>query len=156
MIVSSVLVASLLRGNWMYFPATCWNRAKAGRIGFEQTYRIVLDWWLQLELLLDGEQALIDPTVTFEYRRHPVQVSTAAAFDVTRFHEEKALLLRMRTIAHERGWTRAERAATWQLSSRMHALLTLAKRWGSRRMTGTGPLLTHALTNRKPPGEWPT
>lgn len=150
-----VLVESLLRGNWMYFPATCWNRAKAGAIGFEQEYRIVLDWWLQLELLLNGEQALLDPEVTFEYRRHPVQVSTTAAFDVTRFHEEKALLLRMRAVARQRGWSRAERAATWQLSSRMHALLTLGKLWGSGRARGTGPLLTHALTNRVPPGNWP-
>jgi glycosyltransferase involved in cell wall biosynthesis len=149
------LTASLLRGNWTYFPSILWNRAKVVRIGFEPAYEIVLDWWLQLELLQQGEQALVDPRVTFEYRRHAVQASTTAAFDASRFHEEKAMLLRMRDRSRARGWDRAARAASWHGSSRLHALLVLAKLWASGTATGTGALLTHALTNRRPPGDWP-
>jgi glycosyltransferase involved in cell wall biosynthesis len=37
------LTQSLLRGNWMYFPATVWNRTKIRRLGFEPAYLIVLD-----------------------------------------------------------------------------------------------------------------
>ena len=150
-----VLTESLMRGNWMYFPATCWHRPTIEPIGFEPTYRIVLDWWLQLQLLLQGDSALIDPEVTFEYRRHPFQVSTTSAFDVTRFHEEKALSLRMREIARRRGWSRAQRAATWHASSRLHALVTLGKLLRAGRVRGSGALLTHALTNKRPPGDWP-
>lgn len=150
-----VLTASLLRGNWMYFPATVWNRAKAARFGFEPAYQIVLDWWLQLDLLFDGEQALLDPEVTFEYRRHPLQMSTTTAFDVTRFHEEKALVLRTREITRARGWRKASRAATWHESSRLHALMIVAKLLRAGRLSGTGSLLTHAFSNRRPPGDWP-
>ena len=140
----------------MYFPATVWNRAKIAAKGFEPAYEIVLDWWLQLELLLDGEQALLDPEITFEYRRHPLQMSTTTAFDVTRFHEERALSLRMRAIARARGWKRAARASTVQESSRLHALMIVAKLLRARRLGGSGALLAHAFTNRKPPGDWPS
>lgn len=150
-----VLTASLLRGNWTYFPSILWHRPTISRIGFESAYEIVLDWWLQLQILLQGGRALIDPQVTFEYRRHPIQASTTAAFDASRFHEEKAMLLRMRAEARRRGWSRAARAASWHGSSRLHALLVLAKLWTSGRARGTGALLTHALTNRQPPGDWP-
>ena len=152
---SRTMTESLLRGNWMYFPATCWNRAAIARHGFEPRYRVVLDWLLQMRLLQDGGRVLLDPEVTFEYRRHAAQVSTGAAFDVWRFHEEKAMLLGMRDVARRRGWTKARRIATWHLTSRLHALLTLGKLWASGRFRGTGALVTHTLTNRWPPGDWP-
>jgi glycosyltransferase involved in cell wall biosynthesis len=151
-----VLTASLMHGNWMYFPATAWNRAKVLRHGFEPDYEVVLDWWLQLELLFDGERALLDPEVSFEYRRHPAQTSTTAAFDVSRFHEEKALVLRARDQARARGWRRTARAATWHQSSRLHALLMLLTLLRTGRVRGTTALLVHALSNRRPPGDWPT
>jgi hypothetical protein len=153
------LTESLLRGNWLYFPATLWSRSRIAAIGFEPRYDVVLDWWLQLQLLQRGEQVLLDPEVTFEYRRHDAQVSTELAFEVTRFHEEKALNLRMVEPLERRGWTRAARRARLHLSSRLHALVTLG-RMGPNALRGqqlrvTRALLTHALTNRMPPGEWP-
>ena len=149
------MTESLLRGNWMYFPATCWNRPAVAAYGFEPRYTVVLDWLLQLRLLQDGGRVLLDPEVTFEYRRHAAQVSTGAAFDFSRFHEEKALSLGMREVTGRRGWTRARRNAAWHLSSRLHALLTLGKLLVSGQVRGTGALLTHVLTNRWPPGDWP-
>jgi GT2 family glycosyltransferase len=150
------MTESLLRGNWMYFPATCWRTDAIRGHGFEPRYEVVLDWLLQLQLLQEGGTVLLDPEVTFEYRRHPEQVSTGTAFDVSRFHEEKALLLGMREVTRRRGWTKASRAATWHLTSRLHAVVTLAKLLASGKVSGTGALLVHAFTNRWPPGDWPT
>ena len=149
------LLESLLRGNWMYFPATCWRREAIARHGFEPRYEIVLDWWLQLRLLHDGERALLDPEVTFEYRRHATQASTTAALDASRFHEEKSLVLQLRDVAERRGWRRARRIATLHLSSRLHALTTLASQLRAGRVAGTPVLVRHAFTNRRPPGQWP-
>jgi hypothetical protein len=149
------MTESLLRGNWMYFPATCWRRELVVRHGFEPRYEVVLDWLLQLQLLQEGGTVLLDPEVTFEYRRHAEQVSTGTLFDVSRFHEEKALLLGMREVTRRRGWHRASRNAATHLSSRLHAVLTLAKLLASGRVRGGGALLTHAFTNRWPPGDWP-
>jgi glycosyltransferase involved in cell wall biosynthesis len=149
------MTESLLRGNWMYFPATCWNRPAVAAHGFEPRYEVVLDWLLQMRLLQDGYPVLLDPEVTFEYRRHPDQVSTGAAFDASRFHEEKALILGMEQVTRRRGWSRAARIARWHLTSRLHAILTLGKLWASGTVRGTPALLTHVLTNRWPPGDWP-
>jgi glycosyltransferase involved in cell wall biosynthesis len=149
------MTESLLRGNWTYFPSICWRREAATRHGFEPRYEVVLDWLMQLHLLQDGARVLLLPDEVFEYRRHPEQVSTGTAFDATRFHEEKALLLGMREVARKRGWRRARRHATWHLTSRLHALTTLAKLLRSGKLRGAGALLTHAFTNRWPPGDWP-
>ncbi len=150
------LVESLLQGNWTYFPATCWRRSAILAYGFEPRYQIVPDWWLQLRLLEEGATMLLDPHVTFEYRRHGEQASTAAAVNVSRFHEEKDLMLHARRLMEGRGWTRAARRANWHVSSRGHALVTLAARLRRGRVSGSGMLLRHVLTNRPPPGTWPS
>ena len=150
------LTTSLLGGNWMYFPANVWNRALALEHGFEPRYEVVLDWLLMLRLLLDGHPALLDPEVTFEYRRHPESVSSSAAFDISRFHEEKALVLGMRDVTRRRGWTRASRRAAAHTTSRLHAGLMLLRRLSQGHLQGSGALLRHVLTNRWPPGDWPS
>jgi glycosyltransferase involved in cell wall biosynthesis len=150
------MTASLLRGNWMYFPATAWRRDLALKNGFEPRYEVVLDWLLMLQLLQDGHSVLLDPTVTFEYRRHAESVSSDAALNISRFHEEKALVLGMVEVTRRRGWTRATRHATWHTTSRLHALITLGRRLLAGRLRGSGALVTHVLTNRPPPGDWPS
>lgn len=146
-------IESLLRGDWAYFPSLCWRREAIARFGFDERLETVLDLWLQMQLLLDGGRLLLDPEVTFEYRRHPTQASTLTATDVTRFHEEKEVLLRMRDIAAARGWRRARRIASRHLSSRLHALVTLTGQLGRGRLSGSGLLLAHAFTNRRRPPE---
>lgn len=150
------MTASLLRGNWMYFPATAWRRELALEEGFEPRYEIVLDWLLMLQLLQAGHPVLLDPAVTFEYRRHAESVSSDAALNISRFHEEKALVLAMAEVTRRRGWQRASRNARWHLSSRLHALVTLGQRFARGRLRGSGALLRHAFSNRRPPGDWPS
>lgn len=150
------MTASLMRGNWMYFPANAWRRELALRHGFEPRYEVVLDWLLMLQLLHDGHPVLLDPAVTFEYRRHAGSVSSDAAFNISRFHEEKALVLNMAEATRRRGWKRASRNATWHLTSRLHAVVTLGRRLVAGRVRGSGALVAHAFTNRRPPGDWPS
>jgi glycosyltransferase involved in cell wall biosynthesis len=145
-------IESLLKGNWAYFPSICWRRELIAGYGFSPRYETVLDWWLQMQLLADGHRMLLDPEVTFEYRRHAEAASSRAALDVSRFHEEKSLLLDMRDIAAARGWRRARRIAAVHASSRLHALVTVASGAGRGRFSGSRDLLVHAFTNRSRPG----
>ena len=142
-------IESLLRGDWAYFPSICWRRDAITRYGFAAHYETVLDWWLQMQLLVDGAPMLLDPEVTFEYRRHAEAASSRAAVDVSRFHEEKALLLDMRDIAASRGWRRARRIAALHPSSRLHALVSLASVARAGQLVGGRELLRHAFTNRQ-------
>jgi glycosyltransferase involved in cell wall biosynthesis len=143
-------IESLLRGDWAYFPSICWHRETIARHGFSPRYETVLDWWLQLQLLMEGERMLLDPEVTFEYRRHADAASSVAALDVSRFREEKALLLDMRDAAASNRWRRARRIATLHASSRLHALLTLAGAARRGQVGDARELLRHAVTNKRP------
>lgn len=147
-LADQVTIETLLRGDWAYFPSICWRREAITRYGFTARYETVLDWWLQMQLLLGGGSMLLDPQITFEYRRHAQAASAVAAIDVSRFHEEKAMLLEMRDIAAARGWRRARRIAALHASSRLHALATLAVRARTGRHAGGRELLLHAFTNR--------
>ena len=147
------LTESLLRGNWMYFPATCWRRDVVVRHGFQPEYEVVLDLHLQLQILAEGGTMLLDPAITFEYRRHAASVSSFTAHDATRFQEEKRFFARTRDDVLARGWKRAGRIARLHLSSRLHALARLPGTLRSRNRRGVTELLRHALTNQLVPAE---
>lgn len=119
------LAASLLRGNWLYFPAITWRTEAIKSVGFRADLRTTQDLALELELIERGEQMLIDSTVCFQYRRHLESVSSKMALDGDRFTEERELFLTMADRMKAKGWKRAERAARNHSASRLHALTLL-------------------------------
>jgi glycosyltransferase involved in cell wall biosynthesis len=119
------LAVSLLRGNWLYFPSICWRSEPLRRTGFREGLSVVQDLALVLDLVLDGESLLIQPTTCFRYRRHEASVSSAHAADGRRFAEERAFFLETADRMTARGWPRAARAARRHLSSRLNALTRL-------------------------------
>ncbi|HET8969537.1 MAG TPA: glycosyltransferase family 2 protein [Candidatus Nanopelagicales bacterium] len=140
------LAASLLRGNWMYFPAITFRAETARRHGFRPGYEIVLDLDLYLRLLLAGESAVLVPTVCFQYRRHRASLSSEQRTTGQRFDEEQQYFLAQARLLDEFGWPRAARAARWHVSSRLHALTVLPGVLRDRRWDAAGGLLGHALT----------
>jgi GT2 family glycosyltransferase len=119
------LAASLLRGNWMYFPSVAFRRDVLIRHGFRPGYDVVLDLDLYLRILADGGAAVLVRRPGIAYRRHPASVSSAGAQDGTRFAEERAFFAEAAARFDALGWPRAARAARWHLTSRLHALRTL-------------------------------
>jgi GT2 family glycosyltransferase len=119
------LAASLLRGNWLYFPAIAWRTEAIKSVGFRADLRTTQDLALELELIERGEQMLVDSTVCFQYRRHLESVSSKMALDGDRFTEERELFLTTADRMKAKGWRRAERAARNHSSSRLHALTLL-------------------------------
>lgn len=120
------LAASLLRGNWMYFPSVAFRRPELQRHGFRAGHDIVLDLDLYLRILLDGGQALLLEQVCADYRRHSGSLSSAQASDGVRFREESDYFLLMREAMRAAGWPKAARAAAAHWTSRLHALLRAA------------------------------
>ncbi len=119
------LAASLLRGNWMYFPSCAFRRGPLQRHGFRVGYDIVLDLDLFVRLLVAGERALLVQEPGIEYRRHAASLSSSGAGDGTRFVEETAYFAEAATAVAAAGWPRAARAARLHLTSRLHAVAKL-------------------------------
>jgi UDP-glucose 4-epimerase len=128
------LAVSLLRGNWMYFPAICWRADVITGVGFDPSLRVVQDLALTLEWVRAGAQIVVSDTVCFQYRRHAVSVSSERAYSGARFAEEGDFFLDEAARMERLGWRHAARAARMHLSSRLHAMTLLpgALRRGSR------------------------
>lgn len=139
------LAASLLRGDWMYFPSVAFRRELAVRHGFREGYDVVLDLDLFMRLLLDGGQAVFLDHVCFEYRRHAASVSSAEAVSGDRFDEELRYYVEVREAALAAGWPRAARAATLHLTSRLHALALAPAASRARDTALLRRLLRHAF-----------
>jgi glycosyltransferase involved in cell wall biosynthesis len=118
-------LASLLRGNWTYFPSLCWRRDRITGPGFRQDLTVCVDLALLADVLMAGGNLVVVPDVAFRYRRHGGSVSSVQARDVDRFDEESALFEELAERCRERGWNRAARAAERHASSRLHALVQL-------------------------------
>lgn len=139
------LATSIMRGNWTYFPSICWRRSALLAHPFHENLEVALDLQLQLELVRDGATLVLDPEVTFRYRRHSASVSSWRADDGSRFAEEHLVLAQAATWAEARGWKRAARAGHWRLSSRLNALSRIPSAARARDASGARGLLAHAL-----------
>jgi glycosyltransferase involved in cell wall biosynthesis len=138
------LLASLMRGNWAYFPSLCWRRDRVVPIGFPAHYDVVLDLALLTEVLVGGGSMVVDPEVTFRYRRHAASLSSRQALDARRFAEERAFFDHAARRLAGADMPRAARSARAHLTSRLHAA-TLAGAAAARRDTAAlRALVAHA------------
>lgn len=144
------LAASLLIGNWAYFPAITLRRTALAERSFRPDMETVFDLDLLMNLILDGEEFVLLDEVAFSYRRHSASISSLSAADTARFDEEARLYKELVPHLERIGWRRPAWAARLHLTSRLHAL-TLVPRAVSRRQWATvGRLVRHAtgLTGR--------
>lgn len=139
------LAASLLRGNWMYFPSVVFRRDWLVRHGFRPGYDIVLDLDLYLRILRSGGEAVLLCRPGIEYRRHPDSLSSCGAVDGSRFVEERAFFAEVAAELAAEGWPRAARAARWHLTSRLHAVRKLPGLLSTGNHRAAGALLRGAL-----------
>ncbi|MFC4222941.1 glycosyltransferase [Lysinibacter cavernae] len=137
---------SLLRGNWTYFPAICWNAAELRTFGFQPHLEIVLDLALQLDIVMAGGALMTSDEVAFEYRRHGESASSWTANDGTRFSEEKQFFRDTASTLSSLGWSRAARASRLHVSSRLHALSRLPEAAKAKDPKGFRALLNHAFS----------
>lgn len=144
------LAASVLRGNWLYFPSMAWRGDVLRKVGFRDGLSVILDLALVVDLLEAGEQMAVDHSTTvFQYRRHALSESSVQAFSGTRFTEAERYYAAVAERLDARGWTTAARAARFHSSSRLHALMMLpgALRRGHR--VGSRLLARHVFGSPK-------
>lgn len=139
------LAVSLLRGNWLYFPALCWRTKAIQSVGFREGMDIIQDLALVIDLVQQGSTLVVDDTVCFRYRRHEASVSSKGAVQASRFVEERNYFLDAADRMRAQGWPHAARVARNHVSSRLHALSMLpgALRGGQR--DGARVLARHAF-----------
>lgn len=139
------LAASLLRGNWMYFPSVVFRRDVLVEHGFRPGFDVVQDLDLYLRILRAGGRVALLDAPGIEYRRHPASVSSERAEDGSRFDEERRFFAEAAADMSREGWPRAARAARLHLTSRLHALLRVTQLLAGGHRAAAGRMLRGAL-----------
>ena len=142
-----VLAASLLRGNWLYWPSLMFRTKSVQRQAFRQDLPIILDLALVLDMVADGSALVLDPDVTFAYRRHATSLSGTALSDGSRFAQDRRYFADAAAQMRATGWPSAEREARRRWTSRLHALTLLPAALRSRkdRTGAVRQVLRHAV-----------
>ena len=115
------LAASLMKGNWMYFPAITWRTRIIQDIGFRSGFNVCQDLGLAIDVIMQGGKMVLIDDEIFRYRRHVSSDSSIKAINGERFIDERNVFKVMNTDLKSLGWIKAARAARLHLTSRLHA-----------------------------------
>ncbi|MEZ0092072.1 glycosyltransferase family 2 protein [Streptacidiphilus sp. EB129] len=141
------LAASVLRGNWLYFPSICWRSDAVKPVNFRDGLSVIQDLALVIDLLQAGEQMVVDTEVVFQYRRHAISESSVQAFSGTRFTEAERYFHEVAERLDAQGWPKAARAARFHSASRLHALTMLPGALRRGGVDGVRTLASHAFSS---------
>lgn len=146
-LAGETLAASLLRGNWLYWPSLLFRTDKVKCHAFRQDLPIILDLALVIDMVADGSALVLDPDVTFAYRRHATSLSGASLSDGSRFEQDRRYFADAAGQMRGIGWRTAERAARLRWTSRLHALTLVleALRSQEARTSAVRQVLRHAV-----------
>jgi glycosyltransferase involved in cell wall biosynthesis len=120
-LLGEVLATSLMKGNWMYFPAITWRTKIIQDIGFRPGFNVCQDLGLAMDLIMQGGKMVLIDDEIFRYRRHMASDSSVKAINGERFIDERNFFKVMNTDLKSLGWNSAARAAKLHLTSRLHA-----------------------------------
>lgn len=137
------LAASLLRGNWLYFPSLAFRREPAQRTGFRPGLDVVQDLALVIDLIAAGGSLVVVDEVCFSYRRHRASDSSERALAGSRFVEERRYFREAADQLEALGWRRTARIGRRHLLSRANALTVIPLALRARRWTGALTLARH-------------
>ncbi len=130
------LATSLLHGDWLYWPSLAFRRDVLLATDFREGMPLIQDLAIVMDVVTGGGSLLLEPTVCFRYRRHSASASSASLLDGRRFRGERDYFRLAAEQVRGRGWTRAERAARWHVTSRLHALTLLPQAVAAGRQEG--------------------
>jgi len=115
------LATSLMKGNWMYFPAITWRTKIIQDIGFRPGFNVCQDLGLAMDLIMQGGKMVLIDDEIFRYRRHMASDSSVKAINGERFIDERNFFKVMAADLRSLGWYNAARAAKLHSTSRLHA-----------------------------------
>lgn len=138
------LAASLLRGNWTYFPSLVWRTSRLSG-GFRTDLDVVQDLAMLFDIVSSGGSLVLDDEVVFNYRRHSRSVSAVTGSDGSKFRQERTLFYEAAKACRELGWNKAARIARRHLTSRLNAVTELPGAIRTNNKTGKRNLTRHIL-----------
>lgn len=139
------LAASLLRGNWLYWPSLAFRTEVIRSFDFRDDLAVIQDLAILVDIAFAGGSLVYDPHPAFRYRRHESSASQVALLDGSRFRDERRYYAGAREDAAARGWKRARAAASRRWMSRLHALAELPGALVHGRFSAVAACLAHAL-----------
>lgn len=137
--------ASLLNGNWLYWPSITFRRETLLRTPFRDGFPLIQDLALEIDILAAGGTLLVEPTRCFSYRRHESSASSAKLLDGSRFEGERRYFEVAAEVMSANGWRSAELAAKLHLTSRLYALSLLPEAIRTHDRAAITALLTHCV-----------
>lgn len=145
-IVSGEFIArNLMHGDWLYWPSLAFRTDKIRQVEFREGFPIIQDLALVMDMIFEGNELLIEPTVCFRYRRHSNSASSTKLVDGSRFAGEREYFSLAAQQAEKLGWARAARSARLRVTSRAHAIYLLPKAALKRNMPACKALARHAF-----------
>jgi glycosyltransferase involved in cell wall biosynthesis len=139
------MATSLVRADWAYFPSLAWRSETIVRIGFTEGLDVVQDLALLLDIAAEGGSMVIDPTLSFLYRRHSASDSSVRALDGRRFDEERRFFEFQAGRFTGLGWKRAARAASFHTTSRLNAATLVLKSLAKGKVESLPRLAKHIV-----------
>jgi glycosyltransferase involved in cell wall biosynthesis len=145
-VVSGEAIArNLMHGDWLYWPSLAFRTDKIREVDFREGFPIIQDLALVMDMIFQGSQLLIEPTLCFRYRRHSNSASSTKLVDGSRFTGEREYFEVAAAQAEELGWRRAARSARLRVTSRAHAVCLLPKAAMTRNSPALKALARHAF-----------
>lgn len=120
-----VAAASLMTGDWLYWPSLTFKRQRLLETPFRDGFPLIQDLAIVVDILTSGGRLLLDPTECFHYRRHSTSASSSRILDGTRFQGERRYFTLAAQQFRAQGWKTAELHAKLHLTSRLYALTLL-------------------------------
>ncbi|MCW2833938.1 MAG: hypothetical protein JWN68_1891 [Nocardioides sp.] len=139
------LAASLLRGNWLYWPSLVFRVDALQQRTFRADLPIILDLALIMDAIVAGNRLVLAPEICFDYRRHDESASSLSLLQGERLADERRYFGEVAATLEARGWSRAARAARTHWTSRLHAVSLLPAAVGSRSRSVTSRVLRHVV-----------
>jgi glycosyltransferase involved in cell wall biosynthesis len=138
------ICASLMNGNWLYFPSMVWRTSDVKDQGFRAGLNVAQDLGLAIDLLIAGKSIYVYEDEVFQYRRHSGGDSAVRALTGSRFQEERNFFSELAQEFTALNWHNASRAARVHITSRLNAaaFIPLAIRKGK----GFTQLLKHVVS----------
>jgi len=120
-LIGEDLATSLMKGNWMYFPAITWRTKIIQDIGFRSGFSVCQDLGLAIDVIMQGGKMVLIDDEIFRYRRHMASDSSVKAINGERFIDERNFFKAMAADLKSLGWNKAASAAKLHSTSRLHA-----------------------------------
>lgn len=111
---------ALLKGNFIFCPAVCFNRERLQGLSFDYRWRMVPDLALYLEMLAQGHELAGSKSIGMYYRRHAEQATSKYQATGLRFDEEFALYREYAKRYQDNAWHTAHKEARRATILRLH------------------------------------